>query len=116
MEALKVTFVKRKDEHNIYKPAYFNSRAQIVINANDFLPTLGVSKQKILNSIGAWLSERSGWTISSIDEHYINTVVYKPTKGSSYIPLPVGLQNSTRVWLTLKMMTTSVFVGDIYDI
>ena len=31
VETLKVTFVKRKDEHNIYKPAYFNSRAQIVI-------------------------------------------------------------------------------------
>ena len=85
MEALKVTFVKRKDEHNIYKPAYFNSRAQIVINANDFLPTLGVSKQKILNSIGAWLSERSGWTISSIDEHYINTVVYLVCKNCGQV-------------------------------
>ena len=31
VEALKVTFVKRKDYKNIYKPAYFNSRAQIVI-------------------------------------------------------------------------------------
>ena len=31
VETLKVTFVKRKDEHNIYKPAFFNSRAQIVI-------------------------------------------------------------------------------------
>ena len=29
VETLKVRFVKRKDEHNIYKPAYFNSRAQI---------------------------------------------------------------------------------------
>ena len=63
VEALKVTFVKRKDEHNIYRPAYFNSRAQIVINPNDFLPTMGVSQQKILNDIGAWLSEGSGWTI-----------------------------------------------------
>ena len=36
METLKVTFVKRKDDDNIYKPAYFNSRAQIVINPNDF--------------------------------------------------------------------------------
>ena len=36
VETLKVTFVKRKDEHNIYKPSYFNSRAQIVINSNVF--------------------------------------------------------------------------------
>ena len=85
VETLKVTFVKRKDEQNIYKPACFNSRAQIVSNPNDFLPSLGLSQQQILNGIGVWLSEGSGWTISSIDEHYINTVVYEPTKGSSYI-------------------------------
>ena len=41
VENLKVTFVKRKDEHNINKPAYFNSRAQIVINPNDFFTKLG---------------------------------------------------------------------------
>lgn len=36
VETNKVTFVKRKDNKNIYKPAYFNSRTQIVINPNDF--------------------------------------------------------------------------------
>lgn len=31
VETLKVTFFKRKDEGNIEKSAYFNSRAQTVI-------------------------------------------------------------------------------------
>ena len=53
--------------HNIYKPVYFSSRAQILINPNDFLPSLGLSRQQLLNGIGVWLSESSGWTISSID-------------------------------------------------
>ena len=75
METLNVIFVKRKDDNNIYKPAYFNSQAQIVINPNDFLISLQVSQQQILNGIGVWMSEGSGWTISNIDEHYINTVV-----------------------------------------
>ena len=44
VETLKVTFVKRKDDNNIHKPAYFNSRAKIVINPNDFLPSLQLSK------------------------------------------------------------------------
>ena len=87
VETLKVTFVKRKDDNNIYKLAYFNSRAQIVINPNDFLPSLQLSQQQILNGIGVWMSEGSGWTINTIDEHFINTVVYEPTKGSSYIYL-----------------------------
>ena len=87
VESLKVKLVKRKDEHNIYKPAYFNSRTQIVLTPSDFLPSLGVSQKQLLNGIGVWLSEGSGWTISSIDEHYINTVVYEPTKGNGHICL-----------------------------
>ena len=102
VETLKVIFDKRKDEHNIYKPAYFNSRAQIVINPNDVLPSLEISQQQLLNGIGVWLSEGSGWTISSIDEHYINTVVYEPTKGSSYIRLPAELRNSTKGLVNMK--------------
>ena len=94
--------MKRKDDNNIYKPAYFNSRAQIVINPNDFLPSLQLSRQQILNGIGVWLSEGSSWTISSIDEHYINTVMYEPTKGSSHIPLPVELQHSRKGLVNLK--------------
>ena len=42
VETLKVTFVKRKDDDNIYKPAYFNSQAQIVINPNDFFIKLAI--------------------------------------------------------------------------
>ena len=99
VETLKLTFVKRKDDDNIYKPAYFNSRAQIVI---DFLLSLQLSQQQILNGIGVWLSEGSGWTVSSINEHYINTVVYEPMRGNSYIPLPVKLQNSTKGLINLQ--------------
>ena len=55
-----------------------------------------------MNGIGVWLSEGSGWTISSIDEHYINTGVYEPTKGSLYIPLPIELQHSRKGLVNLK--------------
>ena len=97
VETLKVTFVKRKDDDNIYKPAYVNSKAQIAINPNDFLSSLQLSQQQILNGIGVWLSEGSGWTVSSIDEHFINTVVYEPMRGNSYIPLPVNYRILLRV-------------------
>ena len=52
--------------------------------------------------MAVWLSEGSGWVISSIDAHYINTAVYKPLEGSSYIPLPLELRNSTKVLVKLK--------------
>lgn len=84
MEALKVTFVKRKVDKNICKPAYFNSRAQIVINPNDVIPSLQLSQQPLLNGIAVWLSEGSECVISSINEHCITTVVYDPLKGKLY--------------------------------
>ena len=59
-------------------------------------------QQQILNGIGVWLSEGSGWTISSIDEHFINTVVYEPMRGNSYIPLPVKLKNSAKGLINLQ--------------
>ena len=102
VETLKVTFMRRKDDENIYKSAYFCSRAEIIIKPNDFMPSLPLSQQQILNGIAVWLSEGSGWTIRSLDEHYINTAVYDPLKGSSYIPLPVELRNSSRGLVNLK--------------
>ena len=67
-----------------------------------FLPSLGLSQQQIQNGIGVWLSEGSGLFISSIDEHYINTVVYEPTKSSSHILLPIELQHSRKGLINLK--------------
>ena len=58
-----------------------------------------------MNGIGVWLSEGSGWTISSTDEHYINVVAYDPLRGNSYIPLPAELRNGK------KSLITAVFTN-----
>ena len=93
-ETLKVTFWKPQDDGWIYKTAYFNSKPQTIINDININEALEVTKQQILNFIAQWISEGSGWTIQSIDSHYINFVKYKPIKGSSYIQLPKELRNS----------------------
>ena len=62
-----------------------------------------------MNGIGVWLSEGSGWTVSSIDEHFINTVVYEPMRGNSYIPLPVKLQNSAKGLINLQNKDNECF-------
>ena len=78
----------------IYKTAYFNSKPQTIINNEEILGSLQLSKQQILNFVNQWISEGSGWTIQSIDAHYLNIVKYEPMKGSSYIQLPTELRNS----------------------
>ena len=52
--------------------------------------------------IAQWVSEGSGWTIQSVDNHYLNIVQYEPMKGSSYIELPQELRNSRKGLINMK--------------
>ena len=63
---------------------------------------LQMSKQNILNKIAQWISEGSGWTVQSVDNHYLNIAKYEPMKGSSYIQLPNELRNSGKGLINMK--------------
>ncbi|KAL9989302.1 hypothetical protein ACROYT_G003836 [Oculina patagonica] len=102
IETLKVKFTKMSGDSVIYKTAYFNSKAQTIINNLEIVESLQASKQQILNFVAQWISEGSGWTIQSVDSHYINLVKYEPLKGSSYIQLPQELRNSAKGLINMK--------------
>ena len=102
VETLKVTFEKISDGGIIEKTAYFNSAPQTIINQMEINEALQMSKQNILNQISQWISEGSGWTVQSVDSHYLNIVKYKPMNGSSYIQLPSELRNSAKGLINMK--------------
>ena len=102
VETLKVTFKKTVNDKTVYKTAYFNSKPQIIINNTEIPESLQLSKQKILNMIAQWISEGSGWTIESVDNHYLNIVQYQPMKGSSYIKLPQELRHHRKGLINMK--------------
>ena len=93
VETLQVKFVKYSNDKKIQKNGSFNSSTDLIINETDIKLSLQASQQQILNKIAQWISEGSGWTIQSIENHYINIVNYSPLKGSSYIKLPQELKN-----------------------
>ena len=93
VETLQVKFVKHTNDKKILKNGYFNSTTDLIINETDIKLAIQASEQQILNKIAQWISEGSGWTIQSIENHYINIVNYSPLKGSSYIKLPQELKN-----------------------
>ena len=102
-ETLRVTFEKETgSEERVIKTAYFNSQPQTITNDTQIEPALSSSKQEILNNIAVWISEGSGWTIESINNHYLNVVKYEPMKGSSYIKLPTELRNSAKGLINMK--------------
>ena len=93
VETLQVNFVKYSNDEQIQKNVFFNSSTDLIINETDIKLSLQASQQQILNKVAQWISEGSGWTIQSIENHYINIVNYSPLKGSSYIKLPQELKN-----------------------
>ena len=82
-----------------FAPVYFNSVTKTVINHRFKLER---SFQEILYMIGVWINEGSGWIVESVEPHYINISTYRPLSGSSYISLPVELQNPRKGLLNIK--------------
>ena len=102
VETLKVIFTKMSGGEIIHKSAYFNSKPQTIINNTEIFGSQQLSEQQILNLVAVWISEGSGWTVESVDNHYINVVQYEPLKGSSYIELPQELRNSAKGLINMK--------------
>ena len=103
IETLRVTFEKQTGrEEKIMKTAYFNSQPQTITNDTQIELALSLSKQVILNKIAVWISEGSGRTVQSVDNHYLNVVKYEPMKGSSYIQLPTELRHNNKGLINMK--------------
>ena len=109
VETLQVKFVKYSNDKKIQKNGYFNSTTDLIINKTDIKLAIQASQQQILNKITQWISEGSGWTILSIENHYINIVNYNPLKGSSYIELPQELRNSAKGLINMKNKDNECF-------
>ena len=108
-EVLKITFKKQVGDEPIEKTAYFNGKVQLMTNEIEIVESLQITQEQIVNRIQQWISEGSGWTIQSVDSHFINVVEYRPLRGSSYISLPKELQNSAKGLINLKNKDNECF-------
>lgn len=80
-ETLKITLRKQlNSDETIVKTAYFKSKSQTIINKAEVNKSINISSQQITNGISVWISQGSGWSIESVDDHYINIVKYNPQK------------------------------------
>ena len=85
--SVKCRFVKYDSNgEEIYAEPYFTSRVFQITNAEeDMTATIEEAIGKISNDIETYIRCGSGWV-------FINVVQYKPLKGNSYIPRPMGLR------------------------
>ena len=75
------TFEKMSNYSIISETAYFNCIVKTITNNNQINDALYSPLAEILSKIAVWVSEGSGWTINSIDHHYLNIVSYSPLVG-----------------------------------
>ena len=92
-----------------FKTAYFKSKEKTVINKGEVNESIHKSNQEISNGISVWLSEGSGWTAESVDDQYMNIVIYKPFNGSSYIELPTELRHPAKGMINIKNKDNECF-------
>ena len=90
-----------------FPPVYFNSLTKTIIN-NRF--KLENAFQEVLYRIDCWINEGSGWIIESIESQYISISIYRPFSGSSYIDLPIELNNSKKGLINIKNKDQQCFL------
>lgn len=66
----------------------FASKSEVVLESTDLSDFYDVATHKILETISTFQQRGSNWRFKSVTKLDINTYVYKPLKGKSYIPLP----------------------------
>src|SRR5688572_12404117 len=65
----------------------FVSRTEVILDSTDVSEIYNSAKDKIIESMATFQMRGSNWRLRAVQKLEINTVVYKPLKGSSYIPL-----------------------------
>ena len=97
---LKVLLSKEKQDKSIeYSLVHSNSITTTVINSKYNLYRFF---QEILFRIDNWINKGSGWIIESINGEYVNISMYSPLVGSTFVELPVKLNNSKKGLINIK--------------
>ena len=75
----------------------FKSKNEIILDATDVGEIYSGAVDKIKESMASYQMQGSNWRFKSVAKLDIDTVEYKPLKGSSYIPLPEYLANKKAI-------------------
>src|SRR5688572_12936829 len=73
------------------------SKTEVILDSTDPNEIYSNAKDKIMESMASFQMRGSNWRFKSVVKLDINTAVYKPLRGSSYIPLPAFLAKKTAI-------------------
>src|ERR1043165_4360504 len=75
----------------------FRSKTEVILDSTDVNEIYNKAKDKIMETMASFQMRGSNWRFRAVVKLDINTVIYKPFKASSYIPLPAYLANKKAI-------------------
>ena len=87
--------MKSGEVTNIVAP--FVSKTEVVLKSTDVNELYDHAIDKIMKALDAFQMRGSNWRFKLVQKLEINTVVYKPLRGKSYVPLPDELAKKNAV-------------------
>ena len=88
----------------------FRSKTEVVLAATDVSDLYKNAGDKISEAMANFQSQGSNWRFKAVVKMDVNTAIYKPLKGSSYIPLPPVLANKKAI-INMKNEDANVLSG-----
>src|SRR5271155_3115189 len=75
----------------------FVSKTEVVLAATDVGSLYKNARDKILETMANFQMGGSNWIFKAVVRLDVNTAIYKPLRGNSYIPLPPVLANKKAI-------------------
>src|SRR6218665_2128477 len=76
---------------------HFRSMNEVILESTDVNEIFNSAKSKVLEAMASYQMRGSNWRFRQVANLEINTAVYKPFKGSSYVPLPTFLASKKAI-------------------
>ena len=92
--------------------AYFQSETHINLEKTDVKVILSQMLKEIMLNLAIYQKNGSGWYFKEVISFEIHTVVYKPMKGSSYIPLSEFIKRKNAI-INIKNKDDKCFLWSI---
>ena len=87
--------IKTGEVHSANVP--FLSKTERILDASDVKEIYKKAMDKIMESLASFQMQGSNWRFGRVIKLDINTAVYRPLRGNSYIPLPKKLANKKAI-------------------
>src|ERR1043165_4989685 len=86
----------------------FRTMTEVILETTDVNKIYDKAKDKIMESMASFQMRGSNWRFRAVVKLDINTAIYKPLKGSSFIPLPPELA-SKKVIINMQNVDDECF-------